>query len=149
LNGLEQNDWADGLVGLFSMRDDAHARVLKFSNEYFRGEHCGFGPKHCREFIIRDSFLIIYDMIEITLPNEINFNLSPEVEVISLREKGSEEFSLEIGNGEDHLTMSLEGFNKVESSSGYYSSGYGRRVKNTLVRCCRSKPRTSVEIAFG
>ena len=149
LNGLEQNDWADGLVGLFSMRDDAHARVLKFSNEYFRGEHSGYGPKHCREFIIRNSSLIIYDMIEITLPNEMNFNLSPEVEVISLREKGPVEFSLEIGNGGDHLTMSLEGFNKVESISGYYSSGYGRRVKNTLVRCCRSKPRTSVEIAFG
>jgi hypothetical protein len=149
LGSLEQNDWADGLVGLFSMRDDAHAKALKFSNEYFRGEHCGFGEKHCREFILRDSSLIIYDMIEITLPNEINFNLSPEVEFIFLREKGTEEFSLEIENGGDHLTMSLEGFNKVQSSSGYYSSGYGRRVKNTLLRCCRSRPRTSVEIAFG
>ena len=149
LDSLEQNDWADGLVGLFSMRDDAHARVLKFSNEYFRGEHSGFGPKHYREFILRDSSLIIYDMIEITLPNEINFNLSPEVEVIFLREKGHEEFSLKIENGGDHLTMSLEGFNKVESSCGYYSSEYGRRVKNTLVRCCRSKLRTSVEISFG
>jgi hypothetical protein len=148
LDSLEQNDWADGIVGLFSMRDDAHAKALKFSNEYFRGEHCGFGPKHYREFILRDSSLIIYDMIEITLPNEINFNLSPEAEVIFLREKGPEEFSLEIENGGDHLTMSLEGFNKVQSSSGYYSSGYGRKVKNTLVRCCRSKPRTSVEIAF-
>lgn len=149
LNGLEQNDWVDGLAGLFSMRDDAHARALKFSNEYFRGEHCGFGPKHYREFILKDSSVIIYDVIEITLPNEINFNLSPEVKVIFLKEKGPEEFSLEIENGGDHLTMSLEGFNKVQSSSGYYSSGYGRRVKNTLVRCWRSKPRTSVEIAFG
>ena len=149
VDSLEQNDWADGLVGLFSMRDNVYARVLKFSNEYFRGEHCGFGPKHYREFILRDSSLIIHDMIETTLPNEINFNLSPEAEVIFLRERGPEEFSLKIGNGREPLTMSLEGFNKVESSSGYYSSGYGRRVKNTLVRCCRSKLRTSVEISFG
>ena len=149
LHSYEQNDWADGILGLFSLRDDAHARVLKFSNENFRGEHSGFGPKHCREFILRDSSLIIYDMIETTFPNEINFNLSPEAEVIFLRERGPEEFSLKIENGGDSLTMSLEGFNKVESSSGYYSSGYGRRLKNTLVRCCRSKLRTSVEISFA
>lgn len=131
------------------MRDNAHAMGLKLSNEYFRGEHSGFGPRHCREFILRDSSLIIYDMIETAFPNEINFNLSPEAEVIFLRERGPEEFSLKIENGGDSLTMSLEGFNKVESSSGYYSSGYGRRLKNTLVRCCRSKLRTSVEISFA
>jgi hypothetical protein len=149
VDSLEQNDWADGLVGLFSMRDNAHAMGLKLSNEYFRGEHSGFGAKHCREFILRDSSLIIYDMIETTFPNEINFNLSPEAEVIFLRERGPEEFSLKIENGGDSLTMSLEGFDKVESSGGYYSSGYGRRLKNTLVRCCRSKLRTSVKISFA
>jgi hypothetical protein len=149
LQSHEQNNWADGIVGLFSMRDDAHARVLKVNNEYFRGEHSGFGPKHCREFIIRDSSLVVYDMIETTFPNEINFNLSPEAEVIFLRERGPEEFSLKIENGGDSLTMSLEGFDKVESSGGYYSSGYGRRLKNTLVRCCRSKLRTSVKISFA
>jgi hypothetical protein len=149
LHSHEQNDWADGILGLFSMRDKAHARVLKVNNEFFRGEHSGYGPKHDREFILRNSSLIIFDRIDMTLTNEIHFNLSPEVEVVCLGEKGPDEFSLEIGNGGVYLTMSLRGFSKVESTSGYYSSGYGRRVKNTLVGCCRSKPRTSIEIAFG
>ena len=41
LNGLEQNDWADGLVGLFSMRDHAQARILKLGTQYLMGEHYG------------------------------------------------------------------------------------------------------------
>jgi hypothetical protein len=44
----EQNDWADGIIGFF-LRNDAHARVLEFNNESFRGEHSGYGPKHDRE----------------------------------------------------------------------------------------------------
>lgn len=149
LNSHEQNGWADGILGLFSMRDKAHARVLKCNNECFRGEHSGYGPKHDREFILRNSSLIIFDRIDMTLANEIHFNFSPEVEVVSLGEKGPDEFSLEMRNEGVYLTMSLRGFNKVESTNGYYSSGYGRRVKNTLVECSRSKPRTSIEIAFG
>lgn len=148
LNGHEQNAWTDGLEGLFSMRNDAKARVLELSTGYLRGEHYGFGPRHYRQFELKDSSLSIEDSLESDIPNEINFNLAPDAEIILSRENGSEEYFLEMCNGDIHLRMFVKGFNGVEICDGFFSPGYGKRVKNSLVRCYRSKPRTRVEIDF-
>jgi hypothetical protein len=64
LNGLEQNDWADGLVGLFSMRDHARASILKLDSRNLMGEHYGFGPVHRREFKMDGSSLIVEDILD-------------------------------------------------------------------------------------
>ena len=148
LKGREQNRWTDGLQGLFSMRDDAQARVLGQSTGSFRGEHHGFGSRHCRQFEWSDSSLIIEDFMETDCSNEINFNLAPDVQIMLAERNGPEEFLLEIRNRDVDLGMLLKGFSGVEACDGFFSSGYGKRVKNSLVKCYRSESQTRVEINF-
>jgi hypothetical protein len=148
LKGREQNRWAEGVQGLFFMRDDAQARVLGQSTGSIKGEHHGFGPRHCRQFEWSDSSLIIEDFLETDRPNEINFNLAPEVQIITVRREGAEEFLLKIRNRDVDLEMFLRGFSGVEPYDGFFSSGYGKRVKNHLVKCCRVEPQTRIEIGL-
>jgi len=148
LKGREQNHWTDGFQGLFSMRDDAQARVLGLSTGSFRGEHHGFGPRHYRQFEWSGSSLIIEDFLETDSSNEINFNLAPDVQITLVERNDPKEFLLEIRNRDVDLGMFLKGFSGVEACDGFFSSGYGKRVKNSLVRCHRSEPQTKVEIDF-
>jgi hypothetical protein len=148
LNGLEQNSWAEGFQGLFSMRNDARARVVGLSTGSLRGEHHGFGPGHYRQFELSDSSLIIEDFLKTDSSNEINFNLGPEVQIILVERNGPEEFLLEIRNRDVDLGILLKGFSGVEACDGFFSPGYGKRVKNSLVKCYRSEPQTRIEIDF-
>jgi hypothetical protein len=50
LPGQEQNPWREGLRGLFTMRDQAKARVVRYGPKHFEGEHEGFETKHHRRF---------------------------------------------------------------------------------------------------
>ena len=149
LNGLEQNDWADGLVGLFSMRDDAQARILKLGIQYLMGEHYGFGPVHRREFKMDGSSLVVEDILDTNQASEIILNLAPEVEILCLEKHGSEEFFLEMSSADFHVKALFKWFKGAEIINGYFSRGYGKRVKNLLVKCHRSKPHTRIEIALG
>jgi hypothetical protein len=148
LDGLEQNRWFEGSDGLFSLRNDAQAQVVEASVGSFKGEHRGFGQKHYRQFKWGDCVLKIEDVIESPLSSELNFNLAPGVEVMHIHEKGGQEFSCEIRNGDVKLGISLQGFNRVETREGFFSVGYGKRLKNHLVRCYRSRSHTKVEILF-
>jgi hypothetical protein len=149
VDGYEQNRWRNGLKGLFSMTDDAQAHLLVFNEKYLRGEHNGFGRKHFREFKWQDRFLLIEDAFDATLSSEINFNLSPCLEVAQLRETGPEEYYLELLNDGVPLGIYLTGFNSVETADGFYSLGYGKRVKNQRVRCHRSGQSSLIKINTG
>ena len=149
LNGLEQNDWADGLVGLFSMRDHAQARILKLGIQYLMGEHYGFGPVHRREFKIDGSSLVVEDILDTNQASEIILNLAPEVEILCLEKHGSEEFFLEMSSVDLHVKALFKWFKGAEIVDGYFSRGYGKRVKNLLVKGHRSKSLTRVEFDFG
>jgi len=149
LNGLEQNDWVDGLVGLFSMRDHAQARILKLGTRYLMGEHYGFGPVHSREFKIDGSSLVVEDILDTNQASEIVLNLAPEVEILCLEKHGSEEYYLEMSNADLRVKALFKWFKGAEIVDGYFSRGYGKRVKNLLVKAHRSKSRTRVEFNFG
>jgi hypothetical protein len=149
LDGLEQNDWADGFVGLFSMRDQAQARILKLGTQYFVGEHCGFGSVHHREFNIDGSSLVVEDILDTNQASEIILNLAPEVKILCLEKQGSEEFLLEMSNRNIHVKSVFQWFKGAEIVDGYFSQGYGKRVKNLLVRGHRSKSLTRVAFDFG
>ncbi len=148
MDGLEQNDWAGGLLGLFSMRDRAHARILKLDTQHFIGEQYGFGLIHRREFRIDNSSVVFEDTLDTNQPSEIILNLDPEVKVSRLENQASQEFCLEMVNGNVHVTAFLKAFERVEIVDGFFSLGYGKRLKNLLVKCHRAKPRTRVEIAL-
>ena len=149
LKGFEQNNWVDGLAGLFFMRDQAQAHILNLDIQHLLGEHYGFGPKHRREFKIDDSSLIVEDILDTNQANEIILNLAPEVEILCLEKHGSEEFILEMSSADLHVKALLKWFKGAEIVDGYFSQGYGKRVKNFLVKGHRSKSLTRVEFDFG
>jgi hypothetical protein len=149
LNGLEQNDWADGLVGLFSLRDHARARILKLGTQYLMGEHYGFGPVHRREFRIDGSSLLVEDILEANEASESILNLAPGIEILCLEKHNSEDLVLEMRNAGLHVKVLFKWFKEVEIVGGYFSQGYGNRIKNLLVRGHRSKPHTRLEFDFG
>jgi hypothetical protein len=148
LSGVEQNDWAEGLVGLFSMKDQAQAHVLKLGNRYFLGEHYGFGSIHRRELEVYDSSVVFEDILDTNKASEIILNLAPEVEILCLGKRGAQEFCLEMRNADLYVKALLKSFERVEIVDGYFSPGYGKRLRNCLVKCHRAKPRTRVEIAI-
>jgi len=149
IDGLEQNRWGNGLRGLFSMIDDAHAHLLMFNKICLKGEHNGFGKKHYRQFTWQKRFLVIEDVFDDMLSSEINLNLFPDVEISQLREIGMEEYHLELVNEGIFLGIYLKGFNGVETTDGFYSLGYGKRIKNQRVRCNRCRQSSLIKIDTG
>jgi hypothetical protein len=149
VNGYEQNRWENGLKGLFSMSDDAHAYLLVLNEEYLKGEHNGFGRKHYRQFNWQERFLVIEDVFDSTMSSEINLNLSPDVEVSQLREIGPEEYYLELLNEGVPLKIYLKGFKSIETTDGFYSLGYGKRIRNQRLKCDRSGPSSLIKVDTG
>jgi hypothetical protein len=146
VGGYEQNRWKSGLKGLFSMMDGAQGHVLGLSAKYLKAEHSGFGEKHYRQFTWQEPFLVIEDVFDAGFSGEINLNLSPDVEVSQRREIGPEEYYLKLLNEGIVVGIYLKGFNSVEDADGFYSLGYGIRVKNRRTRCRRSGRSSLIKI---
>jgi hypothetical protein len=149
LNGFEQNRWANGLQGLFSMRPDVQHRILYYNEECFEGEYFSHGIKHGRSFKLGRGNIIIEDTIEGNLFGELNLNFAPGVEIIQISKKGLEEFTLQIKNNDIYPRIIFKGFSKVEITEGFFSNGYGVRLKNQLLKCHRSNSVTTVIIEIG
>jgi hypothetical protein len=149
LPGQEQNAWREGLAGLFTMRDQAKARVVSYSPKHFEGEHDGFGTRHHRRFEREGDSLVIEDLIEIDSVSELNFNLAPRVEIGLVEKSGSDEFVVPMKSGEISLKLFLEGFSGVECKEGFFSPGYGKKIDNQRLIGYRSEPRTRVKIVPG
>jgi hypothetical protein len=113
------------------------------------GEHYGFGPVHRREFKIHGSSLVVEDILDTNQASEIILNLAPEVEILCLEKHGSEEFFLEMSSVDLHVKALFKWFKGAEIVDGYFSRGYGKRVKNLLVKGHRSKSLTRIEFDFG
>jgi hypothetical protein len=148
-NSREQNDWYPGLRGLFWMKDQAKARVVSITQDTFQGEHVGYGHKHTRSFRLSEEGVLIEDTFGTDSFGEINFNLAPAAGVTAMEDQGEGTFSLIIRNGEEALRLVLMGFDKIALTEGYYSRGYGIRVRNQLLRCNRARSRTQIKIDAG
>ena len=149
VNGYEQNRWKDGVEGLFSMMDDAQAHLIELGPGGFKGEHRGLGKKHYRQFKLQGRFLFIEDVFDATLPGEIDLNLAPGVEIEQLKASGLGDFLLELKNNDVRLGIDLKGFSRIETADGFYSVGYGKRLRNQRIRCLRSKETSLIKITTG
>jgi len=146
LPGQEQNAWNEGLTGLFSMKDQAKARVVSYGLKHFEGEHDGFEITHHRRFDWEGDSLVIEDLLETDSVSELNFNLAPEVEISLAEKSGSDEFIVAMKNGEISLKLFLVGFSGVECKDGFFSPGYGKKMNTQRLIGYRSEPRTRVKI---
>jgi len=122
VEGLEQNPWKPGLLGLFSLPENCLAKCLEVSTGKFVGQHSGFGPIHRRSFLLGEESLIIEDTLDapgpsaaiLTLAPGISPQLDPEHRRVLLR-RGS-------------LTIAVEpepAERPIEIVPGICSQGYG------------------------
>ena len=147
--GFEQNRWEEGFNGLFSMKNDVQNRILNYNDEYFEGEYFSNGIKHGRSFKLGRGNIIIEDTIGEDSFGELNLNLAPGVEIIQISKNGLEEFTLPIKINDIYPRIILNGFSGVDIMEGFFSKGYGERLRNQLVKCHRSRDVTKVIIEIG
>jgi len=149
MDGFEQNQWRDGLNGLFSMKNDAKYRILKCNDEYFEGEYVSRGIRHARSFKFGTNNIVIEDTLQGNQFGELNLNFAFGIEIIQISKNGFEEFTLEFQVSDICPRVILNGFSGVEISEGFFSKGYGERLKNQLLKCHRSKCITRTTIEMG
>jgi hypothetical protein len=146
MQNFEQNQWEKGLKGLFSMKIDLRPYIIERSDRYFRGGYISAGLKHTRTFNLGDNKIMIEDISVADSFGVIYFNLAPDIKIIQARKGGEEEFVMQIKNSDICPMVLLKGFSRIDIGEGFFSPGYGERVKNRLVQCHRVRLNTQVVI---
>ena len=133
------------------MRNDAQHNIINYSDECFDGKYLSNGIEHARSFKLGTSNIVIEDTLQGNLFGELNLNFAPGVKIIRLNKDGFDEFTLEIQVSDICPRIFLNGFSGVEITEGFFSKGYGERLRNQLVKCHRSMPvtRTIIEMGVG
>ena len=131
------------------MQNDAEYHILKCSDESFEGKYVSHGIKHARSFKFGTNAIIVEDTMQGNLFGEINLNFAPGVDIIRISKDGVDEFTLEIKMSDVYPRIILNGFSEVVITEGFFSKGYGHRLKNQLVKCHRSMSVTRTIIEMG
>jgi len=79
MEGEEQNRWAPGRNGLFSMLRPVGARLLEAEADAFAGEHSGFGPPATRRLRLEEGRLDGLDSCGKAGARAIAFHLAPQL----------------------------------------------------------------------
>ncbi|MEH7222012.1 heparinase II/III family protein, partial [Bacillus toyonensis] len=73
LGDIEQNNFYDGLSGLFSLENNTNSQCLEFKNNSFVGCHSGYGQKVYRKIEIFDKRVVITDFGTSIVNQEFNY----------------------------------------------------------------------------
>jgi hypothetical protein len=146
LQGFEQNSWEEGLRGLFSLKDKGQSGIVNYNHRYFEGEYIRDRVRHVRSFELGNGRITITDYLSTEFFGELNFNLSPDTEIIQIDREDREEYFLQLLNNGVTLGLLLTGFKNVEVTEGCYSNCYGHRISNHRLRCDRARSQTLAKI---
>ena len=146
MEGFEQHHWAEGLNGLFSLKNGTQYRTPVYDQKHFKGEYVGHGLRHIRAFEFDKRDITIEDISWSESTGELNFNLAPEVDIRQINEESPEEYLLCMEKGGVVLKLLLTGFRKIEVTPGFFSNGYGKRMSNQRLKCDRAKSRTTARL---
>jgi hypothetical protein len=80
LDGHEQNPWASGAPGLFTLHDHAHAHPVTVTDTEFIGEHRGFGVTTSRRLEFRMDRVLAVDTCEHPGAKTVSFHLAPGID---------------------------------------------------------------------
>jgi hypothetical protein len=130
----EQDNWPEGVAGTFKLPEQTSPELTLSSidNKIF-GSHIGFGVKHTRSFILNENSLEIIDLLPLSIPKKIVFQLSPEVSCVFLN------YEADIAHGvlqhNAGIQCSIE-INNIESPTlerGWFSEGYGNPINSDSI----------------
>jgi hypothetical protein len=122
----EQNDWLEGITGLFSLSRVARTRVIRATEDGFCGEHDGFAATHRRSVAYLDDGFEVVDEYGAGA-GELAFPLAPQIRVLR-----DEQGWLLISDGRQVRLEISAGQAAVEK--GAYSPGYGCKVETQVIR---------------
>lgn len=124
----EQNYFSE--KNLFEMKEETFSKVLKFEKNLFVGEHSGYlnkiNCKHMRRIELLNNQIIINDNIE-NNTGEINFHLSPDVEVSKISD-----FKIILKN--KSVSIKLEAIETIKILDSNFSPKYGTLTKNKVLK---------------
>ncbi|HVL68416.1 MAG TPA: alginate lyase family protein [Vicinamibacterales bacterium] len=129
LEGVEQDRWQPGPSGLFRLPERARPRLARMDAHTVRAEHRGFGVPHERTVKCDPAGVEIHDRLPAAGRRWIIWNLAPEVDVVSI-ESRSGAYLITLAAANVRLTLDLRGTARPVLAEGFFSVGYGQRVRN-------------------
>jgi hypothetical protein len=144
--GCEQDEWPEGLGGLFSLPERSHP-VLRVSAEgTVIAEHRGFRAPHRRTFEVAAGTLTIVDELQLRDPAYIGFNFDPAVQVSIDGENAAG--GVRLGVGGLMVRIAIEGASDYRVEPGFFSRGYGVRVPNKRLVARLTAPTATTRITW-
>jgi hypothetical protein len=126
IEGMEQNRWDPSRFGLFQLKDRAVARVVKFEEGLFIGEHSGFGSVHRRTLRINERGIEGVDECALE-KKQINFHFAPGW-------KGEQLSATETVWVKDGVKVHVTAKSGVwRLGQGWYSKGYGEKEEAAVL----------------
>ncbi len=77
VDGLEQNDWEPGRLGLFRLAERSRGRLIEFGPHGAEAEHIGFGPPHRRRLRLHPDAIEGEDHCAAPGRKRLHFHLAP------------------------------------------------------------------------
>ena len=136
VNGLEQNRWSKGTLGLFNLYNDARPRVLSWEDtddeDIFIGEHYGYkkhGLIHRREIKFQKNIgnVTINDLLDGATSSTVtaHFHLPPLVEVLP---QGNNTFIIR------NVMVTFHNPTAIDIADYFYSPEYGVKEPAKVIR---------------
>ena len=143
VDGVEQREWKEGLLGLFSFRTPIRAAVTEVTAHAATMRHDAYGSPHVRTVRIGEGSIDITDELDVERPSLAVFTLAPEVSA-ALEPDGS--VSLERA-GVRLLVESVER-RPIEIEEGCCSLAYGTLVSSwkLVIRRLSALERTRITL---
>jgi hypothetical protein len=128
VDNLEQDDIIESEI--FSLKQSkSNPQIRIETNSEVFTSHDGFGITCSRRFSLLDHQIIIDDYVPVESINKrINFNLHPEVEIITVDKRDFDYVTL-LKSGENTLEIIIKNANSWNQEKGYYGIGYGQDIK--------------------
>ena len=140
----EQNEWRDGLSGLFGMYNQANAKAIQADEHTFVGEHYGFGPVHRRTIEIQETRVKGLDECTAGGKAGLFFHLAPDVDA-----GYAEVDNAVILSAADMQVVLKGGPGEWVIADGVYSPAYGILQQNRVVHLRTGADRIEWEIEMA
>ena len=134
VEGKEQDQWQSGISGLFALEERCCPKLKNNDNGTISGEHCGFGEKHLRTFILSSLSFEINDYCETSRAKYLLYNLDPNVVVTDLVISENNVMLLLNNQNGHRIRMKINDVKNPQIIDGYFSEGFGRPLDNKMIR---------------
>ncbi len=129
------------LDGVVSMKGLSFPNIKKIFKDGFIASHNGYEIEHERHFNFYDNEIKIKDNYK--GESYLSLNLAP-----NLKYQKNKSNEIQLYNSGSQLSLKVAELEFIEHQEGFYSSGYGKRIKNLRLIFKRKSSETEVTFKF-